>query len=76
MKFAGKLYAGNLFLGHVCANSLHVLKRIASQKCNRYFMAFDKMILHRADDKEVDELSFTRINRLSPDNTVIRGTWN
>lgn len=76
MRYAGKVYAGDLFLGNVCANSMPVLKRNASRKCNGYFQAIDTMILHRADDKEIDGLTFTRINRKIPNNTIIRGEWN
>lgn len=75
MKFAGKVYCGNMFVGHICANSFTALKRVASRKCNNYFHAVDTMILHRINDNEEKELKFTRINRLAPNNTVVRGQW-
>lgn len=76
MKFAGKVYSGNLFLGSICANSMSALKRNASRKCNEHFQAIDKMVLHRANDKDIKDLTFTRINRKSPNNTIIRGQWS
>jgi len=75
MKYAGKVFSSDIFVGNVCANSMTSLKRRASTLCNRYYRAVDTMILHRADDKEVDELKFVRRNRLSPNNQVIRGIW-
>lgn len=76
MKFAGKVYSGDRLLGHVCADSLTTIKRMASQKCNGYNQAIDKMVLHRFDDKEYNPgVTFTRFNRISPNNTVIRGQW-
>ena len=76
MKYAGKIYSGDILVGSICANSLPVLKRIASHKCNDYFRPVDTMVLHRADDKEIKELTFTRINKLAPDNGIVRGQWN
>ncbi|MBQ2397132.1 MAG: hypothetical protein II304_08895 [Bacteroidales bacterium] len=76
MKFAGKLYSGNLFLGVVCADSISALKRNASRKCNGYFQVMDKIVLHRANDKEVDGLTLTRVNNKSPNNMIVRGQWH
>lgn len=76
MKFAGKIYSGDLFLGDVCANSFKALKRNASRKCNNHFMPVDTMVLHRANDKEVKEVKFVRVNRICPNNTIIRGCWH
>lgn len=75
MKYAGKLYSDDILVGHICANSFVALKRIASRKCNKYFRAIDTMVLHRADDKEVEKHTFIRINQLAPDNTIVRGQW-
>ena len=75
MKFAGKLYSGYILIGSICANDFTTLKRIASRKCNDYANPIDKMVLHRVNDQENGELTFIRINRLSPNNTVVRGKW-
>lgn len=76
MRFSGKVYSGDLFLGNICADSMPVLKRNASRKCNGHFQAIDTMVLYRANDKEIDGLTFTRVNRKSPNNTIIRGQWS
>lgn len=77
MKFAGKVYTSNkeILLGNICANSFVALKRRASTLCNGYYSAVDTMVLHRVNDEEVNSLTFTRINRKSPDNRIIRGQW-
>lgn len=71
-----KLYTGDKFIGKIVAKSLTALKRMASRKCNGYFQSIDTMVLHGANDKEIDGLMFTRINRKIPNNTIIRGEWN
>lgn len=74
MNFAGKAYSGDAFAGHVRANSMRGLTRRASMLCNRYSKPVDKVILHQVAGKE-DTLVLTRINKLSPNNTIIRGKW-
>lgn len=75
MKFAGKVYSGDILLGNICADSMTSLKKIASRKCNRYFKSIDTMVLHQANNKEVNNLTLVRVNRKSPNNTIIRGQW-
>ena len=75
MKFAGKVYSGDILLGNICADSITSLKRKASRKCNGYFQEFDTMVLHRANNKEVNNLTLVRVNRKSPNNTIIKGQW-
>ena len=75
-QFVGIVYSGDVFLGTVQADSMVALKRKASLKCNGYFNVFDTMIVHRANNKEIDGLKFTRVNRKCPNNTIIRGKWN
>lgn len=76
MKFAAKVYAGDLYIGKVSANSFSALKRLASKKCNNYFKAIDTMAVYRANAEDTEaEIRFTRINRKAPNNTVVRGCW-
>lgn len=76
MKFAAKVYAGDIYLGKVSANSFPALKRLASRKCNNYYHAVDTMAVYRANDEGTEnEIRFTRRNRLTPNNTVVRGCW-
>lgn len=76
MKFAAKVYAGDIYLGKVSANSFPVLKRLASRKCNNYFKAIDTMTVYRVNDEDAEnEIRFTRINRKAPNNTIVRGCW-
>ena len=75
MRYAGKVYCADSLVGHICANSMTALKRKASTLCNRDYHVIDTMMLHRANDEEVDSIKFTRVNKLSPDNRVIRGVW-
>ena len=76
MKFAAKVYAGDIYLGKVSANSFPALKRLASRKCNNYYHTVDTMAVYRANDEDTEnEIRFTRINRKAPNNTVVRGCW-
>ena len=76
MKFAAKVYAGDIYLGKVSANSFPALKRLASRKCSNYYHAVDTMAVCRANDEDTEkEIRFTRINRKAPNNTVVRGCW-
>ena len=76
MKFAAKVYAGDLYIGKVSANSFSALKRLASKKCNNYYHAVDTMAVYRANGEDTEnEIRFTRRNRLTPNNTVVRGCW-
>lgn len=75
MKFAGKLYAGNVFLGVVSANTLTGIKRIASKKCNDYYAVMDSLFLFRVNDSENKCITLSRINKKSPDNRIVRGIW-
>lgn len=68
--------AGDLYIGKVSANSFSALKRLASKKCNNYFKAFDTMTVCRANDEDMEkEIRFTRANKKSPNNTIVRGCW-
>lgn len=76
MKFAAKVYAGDIYVGKVSADTFPVLKKLASGKCNNYFKAVDTMVVYRANDEDMDqEIRFTRINRKTPNNNIVRGHW-
>lgn len=61
MKFAAKVYAGDLYIGKVSANSFPALKRLASKKCNNYFKAIDTMTVCCANGENMEkEIRFTR----------------
>ena len=73
--FAGKVYSGGTLRGFVRGNSMTEVKRQASMLCNRYYHAIDEMELHRYKNKEDGNIMFTRLNKKSPDNSIIRGKW-
>ncbi len=72
--FEAKVYSGDIYLGLVKANDMSVLKRKASTLCNRYNKAVDTMLV-TINSKE-QEIRYSRRNKLSPDNKVIRGVWS
>lgn len=74
MKFAGKVYAGDLFLGKISSNTLRGLKQKASRLCNGYYKVCDEVRLYYINGKE-DYAVMTRINKISPNNECIRGAW-
>lgn len=74
--FAGEVYVSGILVGFICANSFSSLKRKASAMCNKRCGGVDRMVLHRVNGKDVDDkVTFTRTNKLSPHNEVIRGEW-
>lgn len=75
MKFAGKLYAGSVFLGVVSADTLTGIKRIASKKCNNHYAVIDNLFLFRINNSESRCVTLSRINKKSPDNRIVRGKW-
>lgn len=74
MKFAAELYTGDLFLGRIASDTLRGIKLIASRKCNRYYKPIDEMRFYVINNR-ADGAILTRINRLAPNNTVVRGEW-
>lgn len=72
--FAAKIYAGDVFMGHASASSLSALKRSASKLCNNLNKPLDTMTVYMADGKEVS-IRYTRLNKVSPNNTITRGSW-
>lgn len=75
MKFAARVYSGDLFLGSISSNSMKGLKSHASSLCNHYNKPIDTLIVYHADFVDIDEVKYTRINKVSPNNEIIRGTW-
>lgn len=76
MKFAAKVYAGDIYVGKVSADTFPAIKRLASVKCNSYHQAIDTMVVYRVNDEDTDpEIRFIRLNRKAPNNTIMRGRW-
>lgn len=74
--FAGKVYSGEVLRGHIYGNSMTEIKQKASKLCNNYHHAIDEIKLHRYNHAEDGIVTFVRINKKSPDNTIVRGKWN
>ncbi|MBQ8806504.1 MAG: hypothetical protein IJZ68_08625 [Bacteroidaceae bacterium] len=76
MPFQGFLYAGDVYLGLISANTMPAMKREASRLCNQHFAAIDKLVLIRANNQDLENhVTYQRINKKAPDNTIIRGKW-
>lgn len=75
MNFAAKVYSGDVYLGKISSNTMKGLKRHASLLCNNYNKPIDTLIVYHANFVDIDEVKYTRINKLSPNNTVVRGIW-
>lgn len=76
MRFICKVYSGQKFLTEIKATSIQTLKRQASTICNNYFNTLDEMKIVVAEgDCVTNSLTLMRVNRKSPDNTIIRGEW-
>lgn len=74
MKYAGRVFSGNILVGHICADSMTVLKRKASKLCNRDYQAINMIILHQVNGKEACML-LMRVNKFNSNNKVVRGVW-
>lgn len=77
-----KLSNKKCFLGlvngktYVSANSFTQLKRLASRRANNDFNSIDTLRLTIEENGcNIAILNFTRINRKSPNNTIIYGAW-
>ena len=75
MKFAAKVYSGDVYLGKISSETMQGLKCRASSMCNNYNKPVDSLIVYHANSVDIDEVKYTRINKLSPNNEVIRGKW-
>lgn len=76
MPFQGFLYAGAVYLGFISANTMPAIKREASRLCNQHFAGIDKLVLVRANNKDLESrITYQRINKKTPDNTIVRGRW-
>jgi hypothetical protein len=74
MEYTGEVFCGNKFVGNIYAKNFATLKRKASKLCNNYCKSVDtiKLYLNCREDAFV---TFTRINRVFPNNEIVRGTW-
>lgn len=75
MKYEGKLYTKEKFIGDICSDSYRGLIMKASRKCNGYFNTYDKIVFQRFNDMVVDTLKICRFNKKHPSGTIIRGQW-
>lgn len=57
------------------AHSIRGLKTAASKKANATFNAVDTLEITHINGREVMEIPYTRINKKSPNNEIIRGKW-
>ena len=74
--FAGGVYSGGVLRGFIYGNSMTEIKRKASKLCNSYYHVIDEIKLHRCNNTENGVITFTRMNKKSPDNCIVRGKWN
>lgn len=76
MKFECHVYSGSIYLGMVGANTIPALKRAATIRCNGYYQTIDKMVITRANGKDMAEsVTMRRVNAKAPNNTIVRGAW-
>lgn len=75
MEYEGKVYAGDTYICTLRTNSFVTLKRRASTMCNNYYKSTDTIVLTRAAGRDVDDLKLVRVNKISPNNTIERGSW-
>lgn len=62
----------------IVAKNLKQLKRLASRCANNDYRPIDTMqvTLHSVNASEnIDIIHFIRINKVMPNNTIIRGNW-
>ena len=62
----------------ITANDITTLKRLASRAANENYFVADGMTVFVSPDtpfQPVERLSFIRINKIAPNNTIIRGKW-
>ena len=75
--YIGEVYSNNQYVGMVAGVSIINLKRKASQLCNQYYNVIDTMKIRIFEDDDViGGISFTRINKKSPNNEIRRGQWS
>lgn len=62
----------------ITANDITTLKRLASRVANENYFVADGMAVFVSPDnpfQPVERLYFIRINKITPNNTIIRGKW-
>lgn len=72
-------FYGTIYNRTITTNTLSDLKRKASRIANGYFSAVDKMDVVAYHDsrkyENLEKFTFLRINKKSPNNTIIYGQW-
>lgn len=72
-RFIAKVYSGGKYLETVEANTISTLKRKASLSCNHCYNSYDEMAVE--DTETGNCFMLTRINKKSPNNTIVFGSW-
>ena len=72
-RFIGKVYSGGKYLETVEANKISTLKRKASLCCNHCYNSYDEMAVE--DTEAGNSFILARINKKSPNNTIVFGSW-
>ena len=65
------MFTAEIYGQTITADSMTALKRKASRIANNYFNPIDTMKVSR----EGLEVTFHRINKKCPNNTIVRGQW-
>lgn len=72
-RFSAKVYSGGSYIETVEANTISTLKRKASLSCNHYYNSYDEMAVE--DTEAGNCFMLTRINKRSPNNIIVFGSW-
>lgn len=72
-RFIAKVYSGGKYLETVEANTISTLKRKASLSCNHCYNFYDGMAVE--DTETGNRFMLARINKKSPNNTIVFGSW-
>lgn len=72
-RFIAKVYSGGKYLETVEANTISTLKRKASLSCNHCYNFYDGMAVK--DTETGSRFMLARINKKSPNNIIVFGSW-
>mgnify|MGYP007084303757 CR=1 FL=1 len=72
-RFFAKVYSGGKYLETIEENDISTLKRRASFICNHGHNSYDEMVVE--DTETGNCFMLTRINKKSPNNTIVYGSW-
>jgi len=75
-QYKGKVFSGGKIVADITGKNITELKRKASRICNNYYNVVDGLVLRRYNDQEIiGGITFTRVNKISPNNEIKRGKW-